>query len=73
MAQDEYAEIDWTLLLERESFSVLCISAFAFFLFALLRVLLGWYADSRLKIPRFRLRSQFLRAGTTFIRVPEIK
>jgi hypothetical protein len=65
--------IDWTLLLERESFSALCVSAFAFLVFVLLRILLGWYADNRLKIPRFRLRSQVLRAGTTFIRVPEIK
>lgn len=65
--------VDWTLLLERESFFVLCASAFVFFVLVLLRVLLGWYADNRLKIPRFRLRSQFLRAGTTFFRVPEIK
>jgi hypothetical protein len=64
---------DWTLLLERRSFFLFCVSAFAFFVFVLLRVLLGWYADNRLKIPRFRLRSQFLRAGTTFFRVPEIK
>lgn len=65
--------LDWTLLLERESFFALCASAFAFFVFVLARILLGWYADHRLKIPRFRLRSQFLRAGTTFFRVPEIK
>jgi Transglutaminase-like superfamily len=65
--------LDWTLLLERESFFALCASAFAFFVFVLTRILLGWYADHRLKIPRFRLRSQFLRAGTTFFRVPEIK
>ena len=65
--------IDWTLLLERESFFVLCGSALAFLVFVFLRILLGWYADNRLKIPRFRLRSQFLRAGTTFLRVPEIK
>ena len=65
--------LDWTLLLERESFFVLCVSAFAFFVLILARIFLGWYADHRLKIPRFRLRSQFLRAGTTFFRVPEIK
>jgi transglutaminase-like putative cysteine protease len=64
---------DWTLLLERESFFVLCASAFAFFVFVFLRILLGWYADNRLLIPRFRFRSQFMRAGTTFLRVPEIK
>ena len=65
--------LDWTLLLERESFFALCMSAFAFVVFMLLRILLGWYADHRLQIPRFRLRSQFLRAGTTFVRAPEIK
>jgi transglutaminase-like putative cysteine protease len=64
---------DWTLLLERESFFVLCASAFAFFVFVLFRILLGWYADNRLLIPRFRFRSQFIRAGTKFLRVPEIK
>jgi hypothetical protein len=65
--------VDWTLLLERESFFALCMSASAFVVFVLLRILLGWYADQRLKIPRFRLRTQFLRAGTTFFRAPEIK
>ena len=65
--------VDWTLLLERESFFALCMSAFAFAVFMLLRILLGWYADQRLNIPRFRLRSQFLRAGMTFLRAPEIK
>ena len=64
---------DWTLLLERKSFFVLCASAFALVVFLLLRVLLGWYADHRLRIPRFRLRSQFMRAGSTFFHVPEIK
>jgi hypothetical protein len=65
--------VDWTVLLERESFFVLCTSGFAFIAFLLLRIVLGWYADRRLKIPRFRLRSQFLRAGATFFRAPEIK
>jgi transglutaminase-like putative cysteine protease len=65
--------VDWTLLLERESFFALCASALAFIVFLLLRFLLAWYADHRLKIPRFQLRSQFMRAGTTFFRAPEIK
>src|SRR6266478_3551099 len=65
--------VDWTLLLERESFFALCASAFAFVVFLLLRILLGSYADHGLKISRFRLRSQFIRAGTTFFRAPEIK
>jgi transglutaminase-like putative cysteine protease len=65
--------VDWTLLLERESFFALCASALAFVALLLLRFLLGWYADHRLMIPRFQLRSKFLRAGTTFFRAPEIK
>ena len=64
---------DWTLLLERKSFFALCVSGFAFSVFVLLRILMGWYADKRLNIPRFRLRSQAMRAGSTFFRVPEIK
>lgn len=65
--------LDWSLVLERESFFALSMSAFAFLVFLLLRILLGWYADYRLKIPRFRLRLQFMRAGTTFFQAPEIK
>jgi hypothetical protein len=65
--------LDWSLLLERESFFALSVSAFAFLFFLLLRILLGWYADHRLKIARFRLRSQFMRAGLTFFHVPEIE
>jgi Transglutaminase-like superfamily len=65
--------VDWTLLLERESFFTLCASMLAFVVFFLLRIILGWYADHRLKIPRFQLRSQFMRAGTTFFHAPEIK
>jgi len=64
---------DWTLLLERKSFFTFCVSAFAFFALTLLRILLGWYADQRLKIPRFQLRTRFLEAGTTLFRAPEIK
>ena len=65
--------VDWTLLLERESFFALCASSFALIVFLLLRIILAWYADHRLKIPRFQLRSQVIRAGTTFFRAPEIK
>lgn len=64
---------DWSLLLERESFfslaSVTCLMAFLLFL----RLLLAWYADQRLKIPRFHLRSHLARARTAFFTMPEIK
>jgi hypothetical protein len=65
--------LGWSLLLERESFLALSVSAFVFLVFLLLRILLGWYADHRLRIPRFRLRSQVMRAGSTFIDAPEIE
>lgn len=64
---------DWGLLLERESFFAFFVSAIfcAFFLAA--RFVFGWYADRRLKIPRFHLREHFLRAGTAFFSTPEMK
>jgi len=65
-------EFDWALLLETPViFCSVCVRKRLLF-FALLRIFLGWYADHRLNVPRFRLRSQFLRAGMTFFRAPEI-
>jgi Transglutaminase-like superfamily len=64
---------DWSLLLERESFFVLFCSLLSTFLLLLWRFMLGWYADRRLKIPRFHLRRNLLRAGTAFLTTPEIK
>ena len=55
--------INWTLLVERESFAMLCASI-ALFCFALaLRFLLGWYCSSRLGIAPVRLRDQIVRVG----------
>ena len=65
--------VDWSLLLERESFFYLVLSAGATIFFLLLRVLLAWYADSRLRMPRFRLRANAVRAGAAFFSSPEIK
>ena len=65
--------VEWTLLLERESFFAFCVSGLAFTVFLFLRFVLGWYADQRLKVPRFRLRARFARAGSTFFHAPEIK
>ena len=64
---------DWSLLLERKSFLVLFLSALATIFLLLWRFALGWYADRRLKIPRFHLRRNLLRAGTVFFTTPEIK
>jgi Transglutaminase-like superfamily len=64
---------DWSLLLERESYFVLCTFIAGSLFFLLLREALAWLADRRLKIPRFRLRAHFARAGAAFFGAPEIK
>jgi Transglutaminase-like superfamily len=65
--------VDWSLLLERESFFVLVTAIFMTFFFSFIRVFLAWYADHRLQIPRFHLREHILRAGAAFFSTPEIK
>jgi hypothetical protein len=65
--------IDWSLLLERESFFYLVLSGLATLFFLLVRAVLAWYADRRSRIPRFHLRQHFLRAGAAFFSAPEIK
>ena len=65
--------VEWGLLLERQSFFTLVVSAMAALFLMLMRVVLGWYGDSRLRIPRFHLREHVLRAGEAFVTTPEIK
>jgi hypothetical protein len=65
--------VDWSLLLERESFFYLVLTAAATLFILMLRVLLAWYADSHLRIPRFHLREHAIRAGAAFFSAPEIK
>ena len=65
--------VDWSLLLERDSFLYLVLAAVATLFFLLLRELLAWYADRRLRIPRFHLRDHMIRAGAAFFSTPEIK
>jgi hypothetical protein len=65
--------VDWSLLLERESFFYLVLAAVVAFLLLLARFMLGWYADSRLRIPRFHFRQKMIRAGVAFFSTPEIK
>ncbi|HTT33626.1 MAG TPA: transglutaminase domain-containing protein [Methylomirabilota bacterium] len=65
--------VDWSLLLERESFFYLVLAATATLFFLLVRAVLAWYADSRLRIPRFHLREHMIRAGVAFFSTPEIK
>jgi hypothetical protein len=65
--------VDWSLLLERQSFFYLVLAAAATLFFLVLRFVLAWYADSRLRIPRFHLREHMIRAGVAFFSTPEIK
>jgi hypothetical protein len=66
-------KVDWSLLLERESFFVLSAASFVTLVLLFVRMFLAWYADHRLKVPRFHLRSHLVRAGTAFVTTPEIK
>ncbi len=66
-------KLDWSLLVERESFFVLTLAAIATLVLFLQRQVLAWYADRRLKIPRFHLRSHVSRARSAFFTTPEIK
>lgn len=68
---DEY--LDWGLLLERRSFMYFFLSSSALAFFLLVRLMLGWLADRRLRIPRFRLRAKLGRATAAFFTSPEIK
>lgn len=65
--------VDWSLLLERESFLLLVVSVSLTLLFLLIRAVLAWYADSKLRIPRFHFREHVVRAGVAFFFTPEIK
>ena len=65
--------IDWSLLLERESFFYLALSVVAMLLLMLVRLVLARYADSHLGIRRFHLREHVLSAGVAFFSTPEIK
>ena len=65
--------MDWSLLLERRSFAFFFLSVWALIFFLLLRIVLAWLADHRLRIPRLRLRTSLIRATSTFFSTPEIK
>jgi hypothetical protein len=65
--------MDWSLLLERRSFAWFFVSVWALLFFLLLRIILAWLADHRLRIPRLRLRNSLTRATETFFSTPEMK
>lgn len=66
-------KVDWSLLLERESFFSLSLASLSAILLLFLRAGLAWLADRRLSIPRFRLRSHLLHAGAALFTTPEMK
>ncbi len=68
---DEY--LDWSLLLERRSFAYFFVSLTAFTFFLVSRFVLARLADHRLRISRFRLRTNLSRATAAFFSTPEIK
>jgi len=55
--------VNWTYILERESFALLLSSCIVFCLALLFRLLLSWYGSRRLGIRRVRFRDQLHRAG----------
>ncbi|HTB95323.1 MAG TPA: transglutaminase-like domain-containing protein [Candidatus Sulfotelmatobacter sp.] len=65
--------LDWSLILERRSFAYFFLSVWALLFFLLLRIVLAWLADHRLRIPRLRLRNSLTRATATFFSTPEMK
>jgi hypothetical protein len=65
--------LDWSLFLERESYFVLVVTAVFASILLILRFLLAWYADRRLRVPRFHFREHFLRATSAFLNTPEIE
>jgi hypothetical protein len=64
--------LDWSLLLER-SFAFFFLSVWALTFFFLLRIVLAWIADHRLRIPRLHRRTSLSRATATFFSTPEMK
>jgi hypothetical protein len=55
--------INWTLLLERESFAMMTASILLLCFILAARLLLAWYCFRKLGIVRIRLRDQFFKAG----------
>jgi hypothetical protein len=59
--------INWTLLVERESFAMLIVSLLLLFMVLAARFLLAWYCRARLGIARNRLRDQILRRSQVVV------
>jgi len=55
--------INWTLIVERESFAALCLSVLLFSFTLTVRFLFVWYCSSRHGISELRLRDRIAQAG----------
>jgi hypothetical protein len=55
--------LDWTLLLERDSFAFFAIASFALVFLVLARQFVGHYGERRLGISRVHLHRQFRQAS----------
>lgn len=65
--------VDWNLLLERRSFAYFFVSFCGLLILLASRIVLAWMADHRLRVSRFKLRSNLGRATAAFFSTPEIK
>jgi hypothetical protein len=59
--------INWTLLVERESFAMLVVSGLLLGFALAVRLFLAWYCSKRLGMPRVRLRDQIIKAGQVLV------
>ena len=65
--------LDWSLIMERQSFFYLVVTGAAAVFLLFLRALLAWYADRRLRVPRFQVRKNVVRASAALFSTPEMK
>lgn len=59
--------VNWTLLLERDSFAFFAASILALVFMIFLRQILAFYGERKLGVERKRLRQQFWQAGTLLL------
>ena len=62
--------VNWTLVVERESFAATLLAALLVCFSVASRFVLSWYGETRLGISRVRLREQLLRAGASLFNSP---
>jgi hypothetical protein len=63
--------INWTVLVERESFALVIVSGLLLCFGLAARLFLGSYGSRRLGVTRVRLRDQLVRAGATLFSYPK--